>query len=503
MRLSSKLSRDKGEDGQAFVDGLIDFAKYYENKVKGRPHFSYFNAYMDGKTNGLAGNGIQMGSEEVAYKTGVLRSQGKRLLDNDEDIRDALKNTLLEMVDQNGFDGDLDKFSNALAPIAQKVYSNRSLNKSTTMTYGYGMEMGSFKRVIDDHMAEMEQGDPELAELVKEATANSSRDEVVDALHQMYVGGLVNALDPNALDSRGIMRSVATLHALTNELFSITNPIGFELNIGGTVADEYREVQHYKVAGQKRTAGELTQRSSSAAPKREMLESGEIELQPGGIAYGGSVTAPVQTLDAATVAMTSSGRSWKRLENASNGHPYLHTIYDAFKVDAMGYDVVLDEVNKNWLKAGMDWSYLEEAQASLDRLRKTWAEKTKNIPNSQPLEGDDWSMAGYLLEPKQAKSGRMYPGNLVNKLGKLLEDPDQAFEVAMSITKGMSARGYDYLNPRQPTMGDLKAFINLLSQHLQTEQRLGRMISTTNAKKKKLAAKIKADGAPVYQYYSH
>ena len=64
--------------------------------------------------------------------------------------------------------------------------------------------------------------------------------------------------------------------------------------------------------------------------------------------------APVQSLDAATVALTASGRSWARLDNASNGNPYLHTIYDAFKVDAMGYDVVLDEVNKNWLNAGYE-----------------------------------------------------------------------------------------------------------------------------------------------------
>ena len=40
----------------------------------------YFNAYMDGKTNGLASNGMQMGSEQVAFKTGVLRSQDTTLL---------------------------------------------------------------------------------------------------------------------------------------------------------------------------------------------------------------------------------------------------------------------------------------------------------------------------------------------------------------------------------------------------------------------------------------
>ena len=32
--------KKKGEDGQAFIDGVIDFTNYYENKIKGMPHFS-------------------------------------------------------------------------------------------------------------------------------------------------------------------------------------------------------------------------------------------------------------------------------------------------------------------------------------------------------------------------------------------------------------------------------------------------------------------------------
>ena len=73
---------------------------------------------------------------------------------------------------------------------------------------------------------------------------------------------------------------------------------------------------------QDRSVGTLTQRPTAAAPKRRVNEeTGEVELDVGGLAYGGSVPAPVQSLDAATVALTASGRSWARLDNASNGNP--------------------------------------------------------------------------------------------------------------------------------------------------------------------------------------
>ena len=42
----------------------------------------------------------------------------------------------------------------------------------------------------------------------------------------------------------------------------------------------------------------------------------------------------------------------------SGGNPYMHTIYDAFKADANGFDVVVEEVNKNWMEAASKWSYL-------------------------------------------------------------------------------------------------------------------------------------------------
>ena len=505
----------KGEDGQAFIDGLIDFAAYMDKKDAGLPHNSYFNAYMDGKTNGLASNGIQMGSENVAYKTGVLRSQKRWLLDNNEDLRDDFRNNLLAAAD-NGFDGHLDNFKGYLHSIATKVFSNRNLNKSITMTFGYGMELNSFKKVIKDEMDVMAQSDPELAQQMAEINENveEGNARLVEAVHSKYGEALIGTLDENGLKSRAIMRSAATLHALTNELFSIESQTGFELNLGGTETTGYESGESYKVwTGEKyetRTSGVYGEEATSAAAKRRTDEEGNLTLEPGGLAYGGSVPGPVQSLDAATVALTASGRSWAKLRHASENSPYLHTIYDAFKVDAMGYDVVLDEVNQNWLDAGMNWSYLEETRNAVDSLRERWQAKTKDRADSEVLSGNDWAMAGFLLAPLLSQKGKLWPGNLANKLKAMMDngnDEGVAFDAAYRIVNGMNKVGYDFKNLENdtptPTMKHLRTFLALFNNEIKLAPRLNSMISETNANKAKLKAKIKADGNKVYQYYSH
>ncbi len=514
-----KAIRDKGEDGQAFIDGAIDFTNYYEKKLKGLPHNSYFNAYMDGKTNGLASNGIQMGSENVAYKTGVLRSQKDSLLDNNEDLRDDLKNVLLESVDKEGFDGALEKFKNSLPAVASKLYANRDLNKSTTMTFGYGMDLESFNKVIDEHLGIMAEADPDLKAAIDSITDGdiAKHKEMIKALHGKYVSGLVKVLDPNALKSRGIMKSAALLHALTNELFTMESQTGMALNFGGQQNTGENVVEKYtlNVDGKRTKRASVTygEEASAAADKRLTDAEGNLSLIPGGTAIGGAAVGPIQSLDAATVALTASGKSWAKLRSASNGNPYLHTIYDAFKVDAMGYDVVLNEVNNNWLDAGMNWSYLEEAKNAVDSLREKWVEKNKGKTNDTVLSDNEKKMMVHLLSPLSSSKGVIYPGNLSKTLKNLIETPvdittekrsEIAFKLAYDIVGEMKKAGYDYANPPAvTTLGHLKSFLGIMNKHLQVDNRLNKMINLTNGKKKELKAKIKRDGNKVYQYYSH
>ena len=509
-----KAIHKKGEDGQAFIDGVIDFLEYDTKNQAGLTHHSYFNAYMDGKTNGLAGNGIQMGSENVAYKTGVLRSQNQTLLDNDIDIRDDLKNLLLDSVDQ-GFEGDVEKFKGYITDIAAKVYSNRDLNKSTTMTFGYGMELDSFNKFIKEHMETMAESDAELGGQLSDLANAEGRvkEELVDALHKKYIGSLAEALDPNAIKSRALMRSAAAFHAFSNELFTIESATGFELHMGGTesTGQQGKLVEAKLTKDGKQSTIDVPQygeEATSAAVKTKTTKSGRVIHEAGGYAYGGSVPAPVQSLDAATVAMTASGKSWSKLKAKSQGKPYLHTIYDAFKVDAMGYDTVLEEVNQNWLDAGMNWSYLKETKNALASLREKWADKVGNLPDNSPVPSEIWAPVAFYLEPYTNMEGKTFPKNLRYKLSNLMEDGDKegvAYEASKFIVKHMKTEsGFDFYNPpAQPTVKQLKTFVKLMGHQLDLNNRLNKMIDITEKNKAALKAKIKADGNKVYQYYSH
>ena len=246
---------------------------------------------------------------------------------------------------------------------------------------------------------------------------------------------------------------------------------------------------------------------------------------PGQLAYGGAVVAPIQAIDAAVVMMMASGESFRRLSAASNGKPYMHTIYDAFKMDANGYDVMLKEVNKNWMNATMDWSYLEEAKASLERATARFNVKAKNKAQSNSLEGkkltdNEAVYMKYLLEVEDnVKTGKKELVHLVSRMPKFTNQKEfNTRELTIEIYKELLSKGYDILNPKVdsktgltigPTIDHLLAFKSILNRYLNMN-RVNALISLTAAKKKELKAEILKRGykypdgeTGVLQYYGH
>ena len=85
----------------------------------------------------------------------------------------------------------------------------------------------------------------------------------------------------------------------------------------------------------------------------------------------------------------------------------MHTIYDAFKADANGFDVVVEEVNKNWMEAASKWSYLEESYRATKKMMKKWREDmAKRDPNS-PLSDNEKAYMTWMLSLTESKSGNL------------------------------------------------------------------------------------------------
>lgn len=509
LQLSPKLIEfinSKGEDGLMVMDGLIDFYRFKQAEKDGRPYMSFFNATMDGKTNGIASNGIQMGSENVASKTGVMRSTANntQILDNGVDIRDDMELVLNGLIDQ-GFDGKFSENEAAVVrAIASDIAGDRNFNKQITMTFGYGKEIKSFKRDITNRVRE------------DERAQGLDADDIADAVFQNYEPAMRQVMDEDALAARSAMRSATWVAAWYNELFQMDAPLeGQVISLGATASTGY-----LGTAGQARiwtgeryrepTISQYGQEATAAAekqyPARE--EGAEPERVAGDVAYGGSVPGPVQSLDSATVTKTVTGKSWERLKANSKGKPYVHTVYDAFKTDANGFDVILEETNRNWLDLNMNWSYLESMAAATKAAREKGKAKFAERKDSDSLSDTESLMLRQWIV--RNKDGEMEA--LENRFKNLLEHPNQAEAAAERVMKAMIASGYRA--NVTPTVGQLKAAIKAIEKELNIDSRLSAFASKTNKKKAALREKIKAtapkpsetlgyDLRSGAQYYAH
>ena len=119
-----------------------------------------------------------------------------------------------------------------------------------------------------------------------------------------------------------------------------------DLEMGGFVTKPNEPIPYSMTnkAGKRRQV-----KAQSYSPERRTAASTQVvegssgpENRTGMQAVNTSVVTPPQSTDAAVVATTYSGPSMARLDSASNGNPYAFPIYDAFKMDANGFDVIVN-----------------------------------------------------------------------------------------------------------------------------------------------------------------
>ena len=523
-----KTIASKGEDGQHFIDGVIDFSKYHAALAKDKPYHSYFNAYIDGKTNGLAAMGLQMGSESIALATGVLRTNNTDLLDAG-DIRDQLADSLNNRLDDtnNGLDGvaELADVKSEIYDVARGLFNWRDFNKKTTMVFGYGMDIIGFKPMMDEYTGEIQQTALNMdAETLKSKrltnfaasldVVNQKIDELNkkegttktlgDFLLPTYESAMMDVLDPDAIASRQLMKASAFYAAMGNKLFEIDGPGGFPLKFGGvdeSTLGEVKERQQYTLGGDKREAITYERPQESARHRKAAPEGKEGKLS----AVGASVPGPIHATDAYAITNTVSGRSWKKLKDASGGNPYFHSIYDAIKMDANGYDVVLEEINNNWYDANTKWNFLSAMSDSVAEVRKEMTETAKAINPTERLNIDkdvDAFIANMFVTDVSSK-GNVYPKGAFDTFKNLYE-PDIAMEYAKTFEVVMKNQGFDINNNTGEITGrQLQEAYSYFLKNFNIKRELDAQYARVSEKQKKLKSKLAAAGVKNYQYYAH
>ena len=294
-----------------------------------------------------------------------------------------------------------------------------------------------------------------------------------------------------------------------------------DINLGRneSLGTEGAPTSSYRLGGERTYVQHYEAEATSAAPKTKTdAETGEVSYTPGEVAYGGSVVAPVQALDASTVAQSASGRSWDRLSKASGGNPYLHTIYDAFKVDANGYDVMLEEINKNWLNTSMKYNYLQETyDATKDAMTK-WRSEINDRIKANPNEKLTKNEAAYMqwfLETEESSSGKKILKNMAVKIQKFknyaLPFNDEVWNDTKYMASAMKGVDYNVYNPPEvPNVMQLKKFVDVLTSQLELSTRMNKQIEKINSNKQKLKQEILKKGYKTpsgeriaLQYYAH
>ena len=529
-----KKIKDQGQDGMVYIDGLIDHANYIDASKKGKTFHTYFNAYIDGMTNGIASNGVQMGSIETAMRTGVIRRNELTVLD-DGDVRDQLEELSLASIPEgwgNYVDdtSSVDEIADHLSVLANELYTHRQLNKDTTMIYGYGMELYSFYVNFKDTInLKLEEGNANFQEsfefLMNHRNYNSNPpgsrgriDDIAKTLNAKYSESLVKVMSSDGIDSRRLVRAGAGMFAAMDQMMVIDGPLGSKLAFGRSVSDgsadaDTTQFNYYTPEGNKtRKAVHYSSTFTSAAERT----IGDRKPEPGRWAYGGSLPGPIQSLDAATVISTYTGKSWNDISNAGKGSPYMFTIYDAFKMDANNYDVVLDEVNNNWMQTSLDYSYLQSVKDATTEMMKEYESNKASFLRQEandPITKTEALYMKHLLQPVEAsknEKGKTYynarRSTLVNRLKAMAPttqptDSEQATYWIKSMSHALRKVGYNYdplsgssVVPEVITYRQYYAFLDEFYKQMDFENQISKMISKTNKKKKILMELLQKQG---------
>ena len=522
-----QMIKDKGEDGPAFIDGLIDVANYVDAKNNKSQFKTHFNAYIDGKTNGIASNAMQLGNKELAFRVGVLRSEGSLYaIDNDVDIRADLAQQLSQALVEDGLPDGLAETVNPsnmalLHDIAYEIFNYKPLNKKTTMTYGYGKEIDNFRGDMVEALILLG-GNENLTKNHRDGSLQSKLDvlsntslkqdgmsieqSIVDQLFPMYSDKLAHIMTKEGAAARLMMHGASLFHVMMDELFEIKSPIGLALRYGGMESLGASEAQatEYAITSEGERRGVKAYHYESRATSSAVRDT-QKGPYIGGYAFGGSIPGPVQSIDAATVALSLTGQAWDNLNKASNGNPYVHTIYDAFKLDANGYDVALRDINNAWLRASMEWSYLEETRDAMNRSLNNFNKKIRSLPDTPISIGMDspYRKIGQLLNQEEGESG-MYRKELWKLLKRMGGGRIDANDALDKFNRSLEAAGISRNgSPTELSPKQIHKVVKELMAVTQYQSRLDTIINYTNKKKQELMREIKTRGEEIYQYYTH
>jgi len=419
--------QSKGGDATMAVESLIELVAFSDAMDAGLPHYTVLNAYIDGKTNGIAIQGMMLGIKKLAYLTGVLRPENaKYAVEQMEgttfDVRDAMKDFMLGNVEES-LDSTVPRWQESapeLIDFMETVAGYRELNKNISMIFPYGKEIDSMKKEVGVHLADMI-GDNEKStrDMPFEDLVNSLESkgikmvDLIAAVHHNLASSLYDVFGEDTFEARNQMRQSSYMMAIIDKNLAFVGPTGATINLGGSKLDKTKTQNSTVRVGNKDPEAEGLDKSQifklESSPSYQS-SAAEKDGQIGGEGRSRAVVLPVHAADAGIIAKLFSGPRMERIKALYKDAAdfYGFQIYDAMKVDATNLAVIQKEINEAFVETSMgDWNYFREAG---EVVNETYTKIIKAIRDSnhpeakgiRPVsigEGTHYDFLGSIINP--------------------------------------------------------------------------------------------------------
>ena len=540
-----QLVKDKGEDGPMALESLIELKHFVDNIREKGEHYSNLNAFIDGKTNGIANAAMVLGNRKLAFNTGVLRPDEATWAVQDEqgnpfDVRDAMAFDITNRVDemvkpvtvQDGSVAGSDEI-NTLREVLGEMGKYKPLNKAISMIFPYGKELEGMIKEVTDHFTDKMGDDPLFKANVDFLESRGvSMENQMEQVHANVVQSLFTIFGDDTFTGRSVMRNSSFLMAAMDKNLAITGPVGATINLGGDKFDMSKSKTSKVMANNKET-GDTSTLMTQVTPSYQSSAAGKGS-SIGGHGRARSVVIPVHAIDAGISIRTFSGKSWEKIvakyDNESDA--YLSQIYDAYKVDPTNFKVVETEVNKNFEDIALnEFDYFQRAyEATVKAQSEFQTEMVAKAGEMWPVGPEDrFNFIGSMLNPTSSIDGKgetkithegvnsYIRGAFPMKVG---EDKNEynarvnnnAKELLASIR---SATGLNLGTANQTagevveaiSSGQALVIVKMMSQYVKYTSATPKFLSKIKEQRKSLAREVNSQrertGHGVYQFYAH
>lgn len=488
-----QLLQDKGEDAPMVLETLMEVVDYVDNmKAKGE-HFTTLNAYIDGKTNGIAIAAAILGNQELAYRSGVLRPDNAVYAVQDEDgnawdARDAMKNSIQSRLrdpsfswESVGFSSTIDSDSKSdLLYIMNEMGGYKGLNKNISMVFPYGKELAGMIEEVKNHYMDVygTAANQDFRDAVERLDKRGiKQDKIFKAIHANVVDSLFDVFGLDTFEGRQLMRSSSFIMGAMDYNLAIEGADGMNVNLGGDRMDmsapEESTVQVMNKESKERSVlkSQVSKSYQSSAAKK-----GE---QTAGYGVRRSVVIPVHSADASVMNRTLSGKSWDRIKGsyANENDVYFTQIYDAVKVDANNVQIVAEEINKNFNDVVQEFDYFRNTYRAVIKARNDFRNEIMKNPNQMHTISEDgrFSVIYDMIVPKVGESDDGTPNFRhagVNGFISSITLPKRG-EARTAYNKRVAARAAEFgreLKRIIPDMGDVNRSYGTPPSELSGEQ---------------------------------